>query len=78
MSEIAHQTASSNLFEALSKVVKTREPCLSDVPFADPDKEHLASSEVVLPLCDDTGDITRLLIFVEGVPEDAIEGELVI
>ena len=72
MSEIPHQAASSKLFKTLAKVVETREPRLSNISFADPDKDYMMNTEVILPLCNATGDITRLLIFVDCVPEDEL------
>lgn len=64
MSKIEHQRPPSRIWESCEKVVETRCPYLSSVPYVGPHAEFLYGEDIILPLADESGDVEKLLVFV--------------
>ena len=64
MSEIEHQRPPSRIWENCEKVVTSKAPALSTVPYVGPHADFLYGEDVILPLGDDEGNVAKLLVFV--------------
>lgn len=65
LSDIPHQAEPGPLIDSLGAAVRERRPIHSSAPYIGPKRGYKAKHEIVLPLCDDDGRISRLLIFLE-------------
>lgn len=64
-SEIPHKAAPSRLHSAFSKVVRSRLPRSTRVPYVGPHSSFLEIEDLVMPLASDTGRIDFLLISLD-------------
>lgn len=64
MSEIEHQRPPSRIWENCDKVVESKVPALSCVPYVGPHADFLYGEDVILPLGNERGDVEKLLVFV--------------
>ncbi|MBO6561599.1 MAG: PAS domain-containing protein [Nisaea sp.] len=65
ISEIAHQRPPSRLHANLTRAVTERAPVLSDTPYVGTKKDFLKSDELILPLVDESDQVSHLLVLLD-------------
>ncbi|WP_420403221.1 PAS domain-containing protein [Nisaea sp.] len=65
ISDIPHQRAPSKLHSNLTRAITERAPVLSDTPYVGTKKEFLKSDELILPLVDESDQISHLLVLLD-------------
>lgn len=65
MSEVPHQKAPGHLWTKCCEATERMAPVLSNTPYIGPHKDFLRAEDLILPLCDDSGQAGMLLIFVD-------------
>jgi len=66
-SEITFQRPPSKIWEYCEAALSGRCPVLTDIPYVGPQADFLEAQDLVLPLADDAGNITKLLVFVDFI-----------
>jgi hypothetical protein len=64
VSEIPIQGPDGSIFSACNRVVTSKHPLLSRIPYVGPHAEYLSCEDIILPLVDDEGAVEKLLAFV--------------
>lgn len=74
MSEVDHQRSPSRIWESCERVVDTKCPLLSSIPYVGPHAEYLYGEDIILPLGDEGGSVNKLLVFIAHIPKPAPSG----
>ena len=74
MSEIDHHRSPSRIWESCERVVDTKCPLLSSIPYVGPHAEYLYGEDIILPLGDEGGNVNKLLVFIVHIPKSAPSG----
>ncbi len=64
ISEIPIQGAGGSVWRACERVVETKQPLLSRIPYVGPHAEYLSGEDIMLPMVDDDGNVDKLLVFI--------------
>mgnify|MGYP001293577682 CR=1 FL=1 len=64
MSDIEHQKPPSRIWDSCKRVVVSKSPLLSNIPYVGPHTEFVSGEDIIMPLANETGDINMLIAFV--------------
>jgi hypothetical protein len=70
MSGIDGQGPTSKIWASCDKVVTSRRPLLSRIPYVGPRAEFVSGEDIILPLVDAAGEIAMLLVFIAYIRKD--------
>lgn len=65
MAEIPHNAAPSKIHSALSEVVHNQMPTSTEIPYVGPRAAYATAEDLVMPLVDETGLVTNLMVTVD-------------
>ena len=71
MSQLAHQKSPSHLWTKCLEATETCRPVLSNTPYIGPHRDFLRVEDLILPLMDDSGQVSMLLIFIDFLHKDS-------
>lgn len=70
MSELPHQQPDSRIWQNLTRVVETRQPHVSRVPYVGPHKDFMSVVDLVMPLSSDGDIVNMLFCIIDFVPRE--------